>query len=129
MFRIVTLLLAVGVLALLGLRVLALFGIGQPAPPHYDKAGLPLGPVTYQQVVAHAEARRHYPGSTVFSRFGGGEYRQPMSDDVDAAFAGAVLTSDAKPAEIYLWYQLWLLKHGWRSVARGAATTWLSHES
>ena len=62
--------------------------------------------MTCQQVVAHAEARRHFPGSTVFSRFGGGEYRHPMSGDVDAAFAGAVLTSDAKPAEIYLWYQL-----------------------
>src|SRR5919197_698895 len=42
MFRIVTLLLAVVVLALLGLRVLVAFGIGQPAPP----GDLPAGPPT-----------------------------------------------------------------------------------
>ncbi len=97
-----------------------------------DSAGLPNGPVSYKQVTAHPEARLHYPGSRMFAPFGGPERNYLTLDgrEHDPAFAGAVLTSNATPAQIYLWYQLWLLKHGWRSWGGYAMLgTWKSDES
>ena len=95
-----------------------------------DSAGLPNGPVSYAQITAHPEARLYYPGSRVFSPFGGPERSYMTLDgrEHDPAFAGAVLTSNATPARIYLWYQLWLLKHGWRSHADLGSTNWKSLE-
>jgi len=129
MFRGILLVLVIGMLGLAGLRVATVLGVSQPATPSYDQTGLPVGPVSYQQVSAHAEARLFYPGSAVFRHFGAAEYRHPMSGDIDAAFAGAVLANTTNPARIYLWYQLWLLKHGWHSVASGRLATWFSNES
>ncbi len=95
-----------------------------------DSAGLPNGPVSYAQVTAHPEAHLYYPGSRVFSPFGGPERNYLTIDgrEHDPAFAGAVLTSDATPAQIYLWYQLWLLKHGWLSHGYVGSTNWKSWE-
>ena len=95
-----------------------------------DSTGLPNGPVSYAQITAHPEARLYYPGSRVFSPFGGPERSYMTLDgrEHDPAFAGAVLTSNATPARIYLWYQLWLLKHGWRSHADLGSTNWKSLE-
>lgn len=98
--------------------------------PAYDRAGLPTSAVSYQQVTAHREAMLYYPGARVFSRFGGPERNYLTLDgrEHDPAFAGAVLTSPATTAQIYLWYQLWLLKHGWRSYAYISSTNWRSLE-
>ncbi len=109
----IVLLLALAVAGSLGLRSLRI-GAAQPRAT-LDRAGLPTGPVSYAEVNRHVEARLYYPGSTAVSRFGSGEYHHPLSGHNDAAFAGAILTSAATPAQIYLWYQRWALKHRWRS--------------
>lgn len=66
----------------------------------------------------------------MFAPFGGPERNYLTLDGRahDPAFAGAVLTSEATPARIYLWYQRWLLKHGWRSHADISSTSWKSLE-
>jgi hypothetical protein len=121
-------------LSLLGLLPLALLLLGGAwwisRHTGYDSAGLPNGPVSYAQITAHPEAHLYYPGSRVFAPFGGPERNYLTIDGQkhDPAFAGAVLTSNATPAQIYLWYQLWLLKHGWRSHGYVGATTWRSWE-
>jgi len=128
MFRVVSIVLVVGALGLGGLRVMSALGVGSSPVSHGDGTGASPEPVSYQQVSGHAEAHLFYPGSAVVSRFGGAEYRHPLAGNVDPAFAGAILASAAKPEQMYLWYQLWLLKHGWRSVAVPNVTTWLSRE-
>ncbi len=128
MFRIVSIVLVVGALGLGGLRVMAALGVGSTPAPRGDGTGAGSGPVTYQQVSGHAEAHLLYPGSVIVSRFGGAEYRHPLSGNVDPAFAGAVVASAATPGQIYPWYELWLLKHGWHSVGVPNVTTWLSRE-
>jgi len=87
---------------------------GRPAASR-DAAGQPHGPLSTAEVSTHPEAHLYYPGSTLVSHFGGGQYHHPLSGDDDAAFAGGVLAPRAAPAAIYLWYQRWALKHGWRS--------------
>jgi len=109
----IVLLLALAVAGSLGLRSLRI-GAAQPRVT-LDRAGLPTGPVSYDEVNRHVEAHLYYPGSTQVSRFGSGEYHHPLSGHNDAAFAGAILTSTASPAQIYLWYQRRALKHRWYS--------------
>ncbi len=109
----ILLLLALAVVGLLGLRSLTT-GTAQPRTT-LDRAGLPTGPVSYDEVNQHVEAHLYYPGSTQVSRFGSGEYHHPLSGHNDAAFAGAILTSTASPAQIYLWYQRWALRRRWYS--------------
>lgn len=38
-----------------------------------DAAGLPLGPVSYEEIKSHPEATLYYPGAKVFRLIGGGE--------------------------------------------------------
>jgi len=102
------LLLALVVAGSLGLRSL-ITGMGQSRAT-LDRAGLPTGPVSYDEVNRHVEAHLYYPGSTQVSRFGAAEYHHPLSGHNDAAFGGAILTSTASPEQIYLWYQRWALR-------------------
>jgi len=122
----ILLLFALAVVGLLGLRSLTT-GTAQPRVT-LDRAGLPTGSVSYDEINRHVEAHLYYPGSTQVSRFGSGEYHHPLSGHNDAAFAGAILTSAASPAQIYLWYQLWALKRHWRSYGFIALTTQRSNE-
>jgi len=107
------LLLALVIAGSIGLRSLTT-GTTRPHAT-LDGAGLPTGPVGYDEINRHVEARLYYPGSTQVSRFGAAEYHHPLSGHNDAAFAGATLTSAATPEQIYLWYQRWALKRHWYS--------------
>jgi hypothetical protein len=131
MWRVVIVLVVIGVVGALGLRVA--IGRASPAnsPPtavRYDHDGLPLSPVTYQELMAHPEPRLFYPGSRVFSRFGGPEYTDAIAG-LSAAFSGAVLANSATPAQIYRWYHDWLLSRHWRRHDSISVSTWTSHES
>ncbi len=125
---------------LLGLLVLATataayrVGWGQP----YDNATSSgprrmtpqTGPVTYSDISRHAEAHLYYPGSTIISRFGSGEQRASDSSggQPGAAFAGGIATSNDTRSNIYYWYLVWMLKHGWNPHDFARATTWQSLE-
>lgn len=90
-----------------------------------DASGLAKGSVTYQQLLAHPEARLYFPGSEVVHTFGLSEYRHPFSGERDRAFAGAVLATSAPWAEIFLWYRHWLLARGWRGYETPRLDVWI----
>jgi hypothetical protein len=79
-----------------------------------DGDGLPLGPVTYQDVSAHPEAALYYPGAKVVAVRGGDE-RTYMIEWRNSAHAGAVLASQDTADQIYAWYRQRLTAHGWSS--------------
>lgn len=78
-----------------------------------DSDGLPVGTVSYDFVKSRPEAHLYYPGSKVFSPFGGAEERHLFGKN-SSAFVGAVLTSTDSPKQIYQWYKDWMLSHGWQ---------------
>jgi len=92
-----------------------------------DKNGLPTGRVSLGNVNAHPEAHLYYPASREFSRFGSGDTPQ-MSSTPDVAYAGGIVATSASARALYLWYQRWMLAHGWRSHDYVGSTTWTSHE-
>jgi len=95
--------------------------------PGHDQNGLPTARVSLGDVNAHREAHLYYPGSREFSRFGSGDTTQASSKP-DVAYAGGIATTGATTSALYLWYQRWMLAHGWRSHDYVGSTTWTSHE-
>jgi hypothetical protein len=77
-----------------------------------DAHGLPLGSVSYEFIRARWEGQLTYPGSTMFSPFGGGESHQPGAGE-QAAFVGGILLTTASADEVYSWYKATLTARGW----------------
>lgn len=92
-----------------------------------DSNRLPVGMVSYDFIKSRPEAHLYYPGSTVFSPFGGPEERH-LFESNNSAFAGAVLITKDPPEQIYQWYKDWMLSHGWQPHVFPRATTQTSLE-
>lgn len=95
--------------------------------PSQDKNGLPTARVSLRDVNSHPEAHLYFPASREFSRFGASDTMQASSKP-DVAYAGGIATTGANASALYLWYQRWMLAHGWRSHDYVGSTTWTSHE-
>lgn len=88
----------------------------------FDSSGLPTGIVSLDFIKSRPEAQLYYPGSEVFSLFGGPEESRPFKKN-SSAFYGAILISNDSPEQIYQWYKDWMLSHGWQPRTFPRATT------
>ncbi|HUC15904.1 MAG TPA: hypothetical protein VMS00_15750 [Acidimicrobiales bacterium] len=86
-----------------------------------DKNGLPLGPISANQISHSALAHLIYPGSVPFSHIHQGTTDASMSDG--PAASGAFYTSSATGAEIYAWYRSKLASLGWTYLTDNGCNT------
>jgi hypothetical protein len=89
------------------------------ASPALDANGLPTGPVSYAFIQARPEASLMYPGSKMFSQFGGGESVEAFVGRQNADI-GAVMTTSASQDQIYAWYRTQLGSRGWTFLGPSA---------
>ena len=76
--------------------------------PRYDETGIPIGKVDYKFVSSRPEATLYYPGAKIFQKFGLGQRQKGT-----VAFAGAIMTTDDTPEEVYAWYDAWLVSNNY----------------
>ncbi len=78
--------------------------------------GLPTNrAITQAELSTHPEAQLRYPGSTLIKVVGSDEVAT-RDEEPDPAYAGAILTTNATPKQLYAWYADWLSARGYRQV-------------
>ena len=91
---------------------------GGASTPQLDAQGLPTSPVSYEFAKSQPESHLYYPGAKVFRVIGNGE--QHFADgESSSAFAGAILTTDASPDQIYAWYDAQISARSWKPFPMG----------
>lgn len=95
--------------------VLASCGLLPHEKPKAPRCGEVACPTTYKQLLSYPIATLYYPGSKVLGHSGADVGFAGAS----APFAGAFLSTPASPHQVYLFYELWLLSHGWRHCPTG----------
>ena len=104
-----------------------------PAPT-VDASGLPVNrAVTRSELIARPEARLFYPGSMLVSKVGADQTPTSPGQEPNPAYSGAILTSSARPAQLYAWYGTWLKAHGYlpatdyRPASQVSGQAWQAH--